>query len=117
MTLSKEIWGEVDKWVVNNRGQECGGEDRKRLLKHLKDMQPGKDNRFLQTQLTRLLGKTRGVVKPECTPKKYNPKPIGDPTGKSKEVRHLRIRHPGHHQGRRVPLAEVGTTLPHSSIL
>jgi len=84
-TLSEEIKAPAEEWVRENEGKERRGEARQLLLLQLMAKQPGKSDLFLQSQLTRMLCKIRGVIKPERTPKRFKPRTVGDPTGHSKE--------------------------------
>jgi hypothetical protein len=87
MTLSEAIKAPAEAWVRDplNEGKECEGEARQLLLQQLKAEQPEKSDSFLQRQLTRIICKIRGVIRPERTRKSFKRKAVGDPTSISKE--------------------------------
>ena len=59
-------------------------------MQQLKAALPRKSDSSLQKQLTRLIGMTRGVIRPEYTNKAYEPRALGAPTAASKEVSDVR---------------------------
>jgi hypothetical protein len=85
MTFGPEIRGPVAKWLKDHPGQECRGAERQALLDNLKIHFPDKTLQKLNTTLTKMLGKTRGIIHPEYTNDAYDQKALGAPTGSSKE--------------------------------
>jgi hypothetical protein len=87
MTHSPEIRGPVDLWVkdhpVQGRRKTCA-------VGALEDSFPHKTPQQLESTLNKQIGKTRGIIAPEYTPKAYNPRALGAPTGVSKEVQDVR---------------------------
>jgi hypothetical protein len=86
MTLSDEARRPVDRWVKEYPRLPCKGAARQALLAHLANHLPNKTQQQLNDWLNFLLRKTRGIIVPENTPKVYNPRALGTPTNKSKEV-------------------------------